>query len=323
MQDLLPEIWHTVRSNIGHFPEGKPTRGKRALALERLVQISFMTPWRVDVFGAYFSAVDVANIAACGSTDVGSVSASGDVDGHCTGIAISKLYDDWKVYRRLLCNGAGLSSQEALEAMDCAVHSGRSKETMHMATEIGQLGRTKGSWFEKLPHDLVDSKIVGWVVRQHCEQVSPRECSQVNLKNLLKISNECLEELTMDLLLGEFQGFEDGNELTNAGVSIDDRVGLGVGVRRLFDEAGLSEDFLVEEEESEELETYDDESELDEGGQLHHLDPEQCVMGEENHWSSDTSTEVNTGRSVLIGTDCVETSHVGSSSFIAAYQAES
>lgn len=244
-EDLVPDVWTKVELNIGVFPNGEPETGRRARTLEHLVQISFMTPWRVDVFGAYLTRDDVSASKRCHSEL--------DPTDSALGVVMSKLYEDWKVFRTLLCEGLGLPCAQAAEAMERAVHARKGGGILEQVKEVVKCGKRAGSWFDLVPTEVLEEWVAPWVVRRGCEMIAPRRRKLASLKSLLEMSTRYLEELRADALPVELE--EETEDMVAAllaegggEVTIGERVGAGVLTSRVLEEAGIEVETVVEVE---------------------------------------------------------------------------
>lgn len=197
--DLVPHIWQELQRNIGVHPNGEPTEVNRARTLEHLVQISFMTPWRVDVFAAYLTADDVTTALRISSLSPNHIiplqSDYGLGKRTLQGVVMHKLYRDWCVYDSVLRNRLQMSHRAVTEAMERAVTSGKSAALFHQAGVTMDLCKDPQSWFSTLPVDVVERHVVPWVIRRGCECIPPRRRRLASLKSLLDLSSRFFEEL--------------------------------------------------------------------------------------------------------------------------------
>lgn len=242
-EDLVPDVWTQVERNIGVFPNGEPETGRRARTLEHLVQISFMTPWRVDVFGAYLTENDFATWEGCQSKM--------DAVDSGLGVVMNKLCEDWNVFRVLLCDGMGLSYAQAAEAMERAVHARKGGGLLEQVQEVIKCSARAGSWFEVIPTEVLEERVAPWVLRRGCEMIAPRRRKLASLKSLLEMSTRYLEELRAEALPIELE--EETEDMVAAllaegggEVTVGERVGVGVLTSRVLEEAGVEMETVVE-----------------------------------------------------------------------------
>jgi hypothetical protein len=195
-EELIPEVWARVEENIGVFENGEPKEAERAATLEHLVQISFMTPWRVDVLAGYMTPADMAALLADGPEAASGRMPSFGAD--CVGVrgsALLKLFRDWQVYDDVLCKRLSMKRNAALEAMDRAMYCGRSVCMYEEAAAAVDLCESPTSWFSLLPIELVERAVVPWIVRRNCEMIAPRQRRLATLKSLLELSSKFFDEL--------------------------------------------------------------------------------------------------------------------------------
>jgi hypothetical protein len=216
-EELLPEVWERVERNIGVFDNGEPKEAERAATLEHLVQISFMTPWRVDVMAGFLNPQDMSTLLSHGPHAASERLPSFGPDSvGVRGSALLKMYRDWLVYDDLLCQRLSMKRNAALEAMDRAVYCGRSNQMYLQAAAVVDLCEDLSSWFSRLPIELVERAVVPWVVRRNCESIAPRKRQLATLKSLLEMSSKFFEEAVdenddeMDEMhLGEDMQYDD------------------------------------------------------------------------------------------------------------------
>lgn len=205
-EELLPHVWERVHANIGVFENGEPREPERAATLEHLVQISFMTPWRVDVLAGYLSPSDVGILLDYGPLELSRRLPSFGADSvGVRGSAVLKLYRDWQVYDDVFCQRLCMQRSAALEAMDRAMYCGRSSGMYAQAAAVADLCETPGSLFSRLPLELVERAVVPWLVRRTCETIAPRQRRLATLKSLLELSSKFFDEMDgggMDVELG-------------------------------------------------------------------------------------------------------------------------
>lgn len=253
-QDLLPRIWDELNDNIGRFPTGEPTDPYRAKILEHLVQISFMTPWRVDVFAAYLTANDVTAVldplSATSPTSRYSLLGTETKPEICLqGKVMLKLYQDWRVFSTILHDGMGLPYDHVTEGMERVVHAGKSAGLLEQAFTVLRAGETACSYFFKLPSDVLERKVLPWIVRRGCEAIAPRHRKLASLKSLLEISSQYLDDLqaignladnldsdTSELVTTLLDStVQDANRANgDLAVRTSDRVGLGIHANRVL-----------------------------------------------------------------------------------------
>ncbi len=142
------------------------SRKKRLVAiLEHLVQISFMTPWRVDVLTGYLSPRDLACISdyeGRGAPQEYLKHVNNVPRGLCAlsrdevitqGSALLKLYRDWIVYHGELCSKLGLSTSVALEALDRASYHDMTIEIEQQTGEQSKVNNNKNLYI-----DIINNK---------------------------------------------------------------------------------------------------------------------------------------------------------------------
>lgn len=173
--ELVPSVWREVQSQIGVFEHGEPTRGRRSAVLEHLVQISFMTPWRVDVFAIYTPSTYNAAPQPPPSPP--------------TNRLVTKLLQDWALFDRAL-RPLALSDHEIVEALERCLASPRTTAVFHSANVF-----LRSKSVQALPQDVID-RIAAWVLRNSCERLPPRERRLASLKSLLALSSQRLDELS-------------------------------------------------------------------------------------------------------------------------------
>jgi hypothetical protein len=194
-EELLPKIWNRVEANIGVFDNGEPREAERAATLEHLVQISFMTPWRVDILAGYLSQGDMTTLIDKGPFALSASLPSFGADSvGVRGSALMKMYRDWRVYDEVLCQRLRMKRNAALEAMDRAVHCGRSGYTYEQTAAVVDLSYDQSSWFSRLPIEVIERSVVPWVVRRCCETIPPRKRHLATLKSLLELSSKFFVE---------------------------------------------------------------------------------------------------------------------------------
>lgn len=244
-EDLVPHVWRQVECNVGVFPNGEPDTGTRARILEHLVQISFMTPWRVDIFGAYLTDHDIT-VSELHHDEIHPANST-------LGAVMSKLYEDWAVFRTLLCDGLGLPCVQAAEAMERAVHARKGGGLLDQVGALVKCGATVGSWFQRVPTEVLEECIAPWVVKRGCEMIAPRRRKLASLKSLLEMSTQYLEELRAEALPVELE--EETEDmvaalLAEAGgeVTIGERVGVGLLTSRVLEDAAVEVETVVEME---------------------------------------------------------------------------
>lgn len=263
-EDLVPEIWDKLNGSIGTFPNGEPTEPRRSKVLENLVQISFMTPWRVDIFAAYLTANDVTGLVDVLHTDrfeatpCRYILANDNRRGpeRAQGKVMLKLYQDWRVFAAVLHDGMGLGYHLVAEAMERAVYAEKSAGLLEQAFTALEASENKMSFLSRLPTDVLERKIIPWVIRRGCEAIPPRRRRFASLKSLLEISSRYLEELQADdafpadmsdetvsmlasLLDPSAGGNSQGAESTT--VTTTDRIGLGILTDRVLNNEELEE----------------------------------------------------------------------------------
>jgi hypothetical protein len=218
--ELVPCIWEQVEKSIGIFENGEPKDAERASTLEHLVQISFMTPWRVDVLAGYLSPQDMATLILSGPLPAAArLPAVGPDSVGARGSALLKMYEDWLVYDDILCQRLSMERNAALEAMDRALYSGRSKTMFSEARTVIDLCQEDTGIFSLLPEELVERALVPWIVRRNCESIPPRKRRLATLKSLLELSSKFFDELELaDMDLGGDLPYEGSYE---AGLDAD------------------------------------------------------------------------------------------------------
>lgn len=231
--DILPRIWDEVIPNIGIFPNGEPTDPHRAKVLEQLVQISFMTPWRVDVFAAFLTADDVTEILElcpnfCASAMDYARRAHFQMRdkrnsaARRQGEVMLKLYQDWRVFSAVLHDGMGLPYKQVTEAMERAVHRGKSVGIFEQAFVVLEAFRDGNSHLSMLPSDVLERTVVPWIVRRGCEAIAPRRRKLASLQSLLEVSSRYLDDLHA---VGDLAGALEVETSVIVAPSIDDHVG--------------------------------------------------------------------------------------------------
>lgn len=214
-EELLPQVWEQVRSNIGVFENGEPREPERAATLEHLVQISFMTPWRVDVLAGYLSTSDMGIFLNYGPIELSRRLPSFGADSvGVRGSAVLKLYRDWQVYDDVFCKRLSMKRNAALEAMDRAMYCGKSICMYEQAASVVDLCEAKNSLFSLLPIELVERAVVPWIVRRNCETIAPRQRRLATLKSLLELSSKFFDELdgggdAVDVMMADDAAFAD------------------------------------------------------------------------------------------------------------------
>lgn len=195
-EELLPEVWERLEANIGVFENGEPKEAERAATLEHLVQISFMTPWRVDVLAGYLSPADMGLLLDHGPRHLsGALPAFGSDCVGVRGSALLKLFRDWQVYDDVLCKRLSMKRCAALEAMDRATYCGRSRCMYTESAAVVDLCERGGSFFSLLPMELVERAVIPWIVRRNCETIAPRQRRLATLKSLLELSSKFFDDL--------------------------------------------------------------------------------------------------------------------------------
>lgn len=211
-EELIPEVWARVEQSIGIHENGEPKEVDRAATLEHLVQISFMTPWRVDVLAGFLAPDDMSRVLLQGPKCASDKMEAGGPEGvGVRGSALLKLYRDWKVYDDVLCRRLNMARTAALEAMDRAVYCGRSLPMYEQASFVLDLCEQSSSWFSLLPNELMERSVVPWIIRRHCESIAPRRRRLATLKSLLELSTKFFEELDVE---ADIDGF--GTEMDMA-----------------------------------------------------------------------------------------------------------
>lgn len=231
-EELLPQVWACLEENTKHSENGEPKDAGRAATLEHLVQICFMTPWRVDVMAGYLTAQDTSALLA--SRKRGIVSAipslgSGDVG--YKGSAMLKMFEDWLIYEDIFCQCLNMPHKAALEAMDRGIYHRRNEMMFKEASTVMDLYGQKSSLFGLLPAGVIERAVVPWIVRRHCESVPPRKRRLATLKSLLELSSRFFEEMNTN-----------GNEsdmLINDGINSE--ASLETVLPRVSSESGWSE----------------------------------------------------------------------------------
>lgn len=191
-EDLVPHLYAEVEANIGSFPNGEPTEDRRAAVLERLVQMSFMTPWRVDVFAVYLTSADMDRLRV-------GLTVTGGCEQHSEplcGVVMAKLFRDWVAFSRTL-GWLGLSNIAMTEAMERAVSAKKSTGLFEQAWIVLKLQRSKRYSISVLPIDVVEQRIVPWIIRLGCEAIPPRRRRLASMKSLLELSAQFLQDLRM------------------------------------------------------------------------------------------------------------------------------
>lgn len=252
-EELLPEVWERVEGDIGVFENGEPKEAERAATLEHLVQISFMTPWRVDVFAGYLTPDDMSTaIAESPSVAAEKMPSFGADSVGVRGSALLKMFRDWQVYDEVLCKRLSMKRFAALEAMDRAIYRGRSVHMYEQAAAVVDQCENKKSWFSLLPIELVERAVVPWIVRRNCETMPPRRRRLATLKSLLELSSKFFDDLENgngadgdvhmddDELFGDHE-YEGGDMETAIELN-----GLQIG-QEANDEAWFHEDAPVED----------------------------------------------------------------------------
>lgn len=195
-EELLPEVWNRLEANIGVFENGEPKEAERAATLEHLVQISFMTPWRVDVLAGYLSPADMGLLLDHGPRHLsGALPAFGSDCVGVRGSALLKMFRDWQVYDDVLCKRLSMKRCAALEAMDRAIYVGRSECMYGEAAAVVDLCDRKQSYFSLLPMELIERAVIPWIVRRNCETIAPRQRRLATLKSLLELSSKFFDDL--------------------------------------------------------------------------------------------------------------------------------
>lgn len=263
-EDLVPEIWDELNENIGIFPNGEPAEPRRAKVLENLVQISFMTPWRVDIFAAYLTANDVTGLVDVLLTDRFEASPCRYIlaidnrrgPERAQGKVMLKLYQDWRVFAAVLHDGMGLGYRLVAEAMERAVYAGKSAGLLEQAFTALEASENKMSFLSSLPTDVLERKVIPWVIRRGCEAIPPRRRRLASLKSLLEISSRYLEELQADDAFPADMSDETASMLANlldpnadsnaqdaeaTTVTTTERIELGIWTDRVLNNEELEE----------------------------------------------------------------------------------
>lgn len=191
-QELIPSVWTQVAANIGAFENGEPTDAKRSQILEHIVQISFMTPWRVDVFAAY-------QPHAATHTPV---------DAPCARVMLN-MYHDWRVYHRVLHKRLRLPHRAVADALERAIHAHKSRPVFEQAFAVLQCADSPRSYLARLPRDVIENDVIPRVVRRACEAIPPRTRRFISLKSLLELSAKFFEEIQLQTLRNHAEARDD------------------------------------------------------------------------------------------------------------------
>lgn len=222
--DLYAPVLQHVLQHVGRFPRGEPGPGRRADLLEQIVQLCFLTPWQIGVFGAYL----VPNHRDCESaskssltwgqiarqmwvetpsepalvemmirhrnTSTQSRSIEPIANGMDEGAAVIQLHNDWiMLYKFLQCTGVPPGG--VTEALHRAVDSDRGMQMMQCAITVVELANVETSFFSWLSTDILIGCVVPWLVRRQLEAAPPRSIMLLSLKSLLDRSARVFEEV--------------------------------------------------------------------------------------------------------------------------------
>lgn len=261
-EDLVPEIWDQLLDNVGIFPNAEPSDPRRAKVLENIVQISFMTPWRVDVFAAFLTADDVTSLSTIMTSNRYSetpcryilVNHNQNGTAREKGRVMLKLYQDWRIFSVLLHDCLGLSYRLVAEAMERAVHARKSGGLFEQAFTAFEETRNTMSYLSHLPADVIERRIIPCVIRRGCESIPPRRKKIASLKSLLELSSRYLRDIqgvgifppnANDHSVPVFSNVVDQNGYIDAGPSAQsadvadvtsERIGLGILADRLLND---------------------------------------------------------------------------------------
>lgn len=190
-EDLEPTVCRRLQHGIGVFPGGEPPPGKRANVLEQIVQLAFLTPWRIDVWGAYMTQTELTDLRS-------GLMVTGDV-------TAAKLLKDWIVFSDVL---HGLVPDWGIaDGLERAVCEGNNCEIFARVREVSLLVRDVNSFFSRLPRDVVERCLIPWVVKRECEALPsrrrlfpPLECTAgvTFLDELENADDEMINRLAID-----------------------------------------------------------------------------------------------------------------------------
>ncbi|CAN8063703.1 unnamed protein product [Agarophyton chilense] len=183
-RELLPSVWQRVHAQIGFFEYGEPTSGRRSIVLEHLVQISFMTPWRVDVHAIFTPSASSSDTALKPSSNMQAPSS----------LLLTKLVQDWILFDSLL-KPIHCTPHEVVEALERSIATSQSS---HIFACIFTL--LQSQFVAQLPPDVFD-RLVAWLLRRSCERLPPRQRRLASLRKLLAISSQRLQEVSFETSL--------------------------------------------------------------------------------------------------------------------------
>lgn len=218
-----PVLQHVLQQ-VREFPRGEPEPGRRADLLEKIVQMCFLTPWKITVFGAYTVPLRRDNALSWANPRTWSEIAhqlwaetpsypphTGPLvqqenshrryynirtrlNSMDEGMAVMRLHSDWTVlFKMLKCTGVAVGG--ITEALHRMVDSDTGMEMMQLAMTVTELSQLETSYFSWLPNDLVSLGVIPWIVRRQVESVAPRSISLSSLKSLIDRSARVFETL--------------------------------------------------------------------------------------------------------------------------------